>query len=329
MMIRRALFNTLLIAALYIAALGALLWYAHTSIKKESQKQAEYILENTALRTDNLLTEVETVTRNFEWLVTNNMHPDSLLEYSNRIVELNPNLNGCSITTEPNFFPKLGRDFSAYTVRHNDTIETVMEGEYDYYSKDWYKNPREAGKSVWVDPYDDFNEAGTLYSTDMIASYSLPLYNADSTFIGVISTDLSLPKLSESITDELPYEGSYYMMTGKSGNFLMYPDKDRLIYHTIFDGVNPRMHPDIISLGHNMTEGKKGSMSVNFEGVNCLVSYQPLSKAGWSIALVCPEKSIMGNFSSFVYITIALLLAGILMLLYYHRRHITNHQAES
>jgi len=75
----------------------------------------------------------------------------------------------------------------------------------------------------------------------------------------------------------------------KNGNFLIYPDKDRLIYHTIFDGVNPRLQPDIIRLGEAMVSGKEGQMTVDFDGVQCMVFYQPLSQAGWSIALVCPE----------------------------------------
>jgi hypothetical protein len=290
---KKILSNKVILAGVAVVAiiLVALLWHSHVTLKEEAMKRTEHMLEKTAMRTTSYLSEVETVTRNMEWQVMNNMCPDSLLAYTHRIVELNPNLNGCSITTEPNFFPKLGHNFSAYTVRQGQTIVTEIEGAYDYYSKDWYKKPKEAGKPVWVDPYDDFNEAGTLSSSEMIASYSMPLYDADSTFIGVISTDLSLPMLSKSITEALPCEGAYYMMTGKSGNFLVHPDKDKLVYHTIFDGVNSRLQGDIIALGNEMVKGNKGNMSVNFDGEQCLVFYQPITQTGWSIAVVCPERN--------------------------------------
>ena len=130
-----------------------------------------------------------------------------------------------------------------------------------------------------MDPSDDFN-AGTLFSPEMIASYSVPLYDAGGKFIGVLSTDISLPKLSEAVGKPSHPKGAYCMMTGKNGNFLVYPDSDRLIYHTIYDGVNPRMQPDIISLGNAMTGGEKGQMTVDFEGSKCLVIYQPLPQAG-------------------------------------------------
>ena len=289
---KRLSHKTLLAVAVAIAViLAALLWRYHVTLKEETMRRTEHMLENTAMRTTNYLTEVETVTRNMKWLVMSNMTPDSLLAYTHRIVEMNPNFNGCSITTEPDYFPQLGHNFSAYTVRQGDSIVTEIEGAYDYYSKNWYKNPREAGKAVWVDPYDDFNEAGTLSSTEKIASYSMPLYDKDNTFVGIISTDLSLPMLSKSITDELPCEGAYYMMTGKSGNYLVYPDKEKLVYHTIFDGVNSRMQSDIVELGNEMVNGHKGNMSVNFNGEQCLVFYQPITLTGWSIALVCPERN--------------------------------------
>ena len=278
------------VAAVLAIILIAMLWHSHATLKEETMRRTEQMLEKKAMLTTNYLNEVETVTRNMKWQVMNNLYPDSLLAFTHRIVELNPNLNGCSITTEPDFFPNLGHNFSAYTVRQGDRIVTEIEGEYDYYSKDWYRNPRTEGKAVWVDPYDDFNEAGTLFSSEKIASYSMPLYDADSTFIGVISTDLSLPMLSKAITEELPCEGAYYMMTGKSGNFLIYPDKDRLVYHTIFDGVNSRLQSDIIALGNEMVNGHKGNMSVNFDGEQYLVFYQPITLTGWSIALVCPER---------------------------------------
>ena len=265
---------------LLFIALG-LLWLRGRA-KDRVMTDARIQLDSMSLRITNYLDIVESATHDMVPTVVSNMNPDSLLAYTRRVVESHPDINGCSITTEPGYFETLGRNFSAYSVREGDSISTVLEGEYDYYSKEWYRYPSEKGSPVWVDPYDDFN-AGTLSSTDMIASYSVPLYDRLHRFIGVISTDISLPKLSQAVTGQMPIPGSYCMVTGKNGNFL------RLIYHTIFDGVNPRLQPDIIRLGEAMVGGKEGQMTVDFDGVKCMVFYQPLSQAGWSIALVCPE----------------------------------------
>ena len=311
---------TLLIVFIaFVAPLGYLFIYSRQMLKREAIKRAESVLDNTTLRVAGYLIEVETATRNMQLQVLDNMQPEALLAYSRQVVEQNPNVNGCSVTTEPDYFPHLGRYFSAYSVREGDSISTVREAEYEYFDKVWYKNCRDAKKAVWVDPYDDFN-AGTLYASEMIASYSVPLYKPDSTFIGILSTDISLPRFSKIIASATPYEDSYCIMTGKNGNYLVYPDSDRLLYHTIFDGVNSRLQSDVISLGHAMVDGEEGNMLVEMEGRQCLVFYQPVLETGWSIALVCPEESILGSYNRLGYFFIPLLVVGLLLLIFFNRR---------
>ncbi len=163
---KKILSNKVILAGVAVVAiiLVALLWHSHVTLKEEAMKRTEHMLEKTAMRTTSYLNEVETVTRNMEWQVMNNMCPDSLLAYTHRIVELNPNLNGCSITTEPNYFPKLGHNFSAYTVRQGQTIVTdsvtssglaqfIMEwGGEHYRYKRGYRNVIDEAKRL--------NEAG-------------------------------------------------------------------------------------------------------------------------------------------------------------------------
>ena len=310
----------LLIAVLLLVLpLAYLFLRSRLMLKQEAMQRAEAVLNITALQVANYLIEIETATRNVEWQVLDNMHPDSLLAFSRRVVEHNPHVNGCSITTEPDYFPHLGRYFSAYSVREADSITTVREAAYEYFDKVWYKSSRDAKKAVWVDPYDDFN-AGTLYSSDMIASYSAPLYQGDSTFVGIISTDISLPKVSKVIASATPYDDSYCIMTGKQGNYLVYPDSDRLLYHTIFDGVNSRLQPDIIELGNDMVAGNKGNKVVDIDGRRCIVFYQPVRETGWSIAIVCPVDSILKAYNQLGLYFVPLFVVGVIVMLFYNRR---------
>ena len=91
---KKILSNKVILAGVAVVAiiLVALLWHSHVTLKEEAMKRTEHMLEKTAMRTTSYLNEVETVTRNMEWQVMNNMCPDSLLAYTHRIVELNPNL---------------------------------------------------------------------------------------------------------------------------------------------------------------------------------------------------------------------------------------------
>ena len=203
------------VVLLFVSSLGLLYIRSRQLVKQEALERAERALDKTVLRVSCYLSEVEAVTENLKWIVNQNQSPDSLLIYTRRIVTLSSNIDGCSITMEPDFYPpSIGR-FSAYTVRKGDSIITQREGDYDYYSKIWYRVPKEQQKPCWIDPFNDFN-AGTLSNDDMLVSYSLPITDKTGRFIGVISTDLSQTWLNKAIDEDKPYPDSYCIMLGRN-----------------------------------------------------------------------------------------------------------------
>lgn len=304
----------LMAVPIFILALGILFVQSRNHIKKEATDRAGSVLNTTMQRVSRFMNTVETATDINAWEITENLHPDSLLAYSRFIVALNGNIDGCSISTEPNIFPQYGRYFSAYTVRDTDAITTVVEEEYEYFEKIWYKTPRLLGKPCWVVYYD---ETDTLKVTldGMIASYSKPLYDSNKKFVGVISTDLSLIHLSKAISTEKPYPDSYFMMTGEKGSYYIHPDTTQLFTHTIFSDADPNKQSDIFALGHEMTTGKEGNMRVVFNGEPCLVNYRPVPGTTWSLALVCPERSVLQSYYRLRYVIGPLTIIGLLLIL--------------
>ena len=227
---------------------------------------------------------------------------------------LNHNVNGCSITTEPDMFPQYGRYFSAYSVKDGDTVITAREAEYEYFDKVWYKTPRRLGTACWTEPFDDYNE-GTLSSKDIIASYCKPLYMADGSFVGVISTDVSLRRVADAISSVHPYPHSYYMLIGHKGNYYIHPDTARLFTGTIFADADPNRNADLIALGHEMTAGQRGSMRVTIDGQRSLVCYQPVPGTACSLALVCPESDVLRGYHRLAIIIVPLIIAGLVLIL--------------
>ena len=308
------------VVLVFSLSLGFLYWQSRNIIRQEAIDEATHVLDNTALRVKGFMVEVETATRNILWLVNLHHDKDSLLKYSHRIVANHPNTNGCSITMEPDFFPGDSYGFSAYSVRldehstsEKDSVVTVREEEYDYYSKVWYKTPRQKREACWVDPFDDYND-GTLSSPEMIASYCIPLHDRQGKFIGVISTDLSLKRLTETITAEHPYEHSYFMMLGADGHYFVHPDTTKLLKQTIFTNTDPREHTDIVALGYEMINGRTGHMDVNIDGKSHIVLYRPLEGTQWSVALVCPSNELLRGYNRLNYILLPLLIVGLLLL---------------
>ena len=304
----------LMAVPIFVLSLGILYAESRDNVKKEALEHANSVLSTTMERVSRYMGMIETATDINDWAVTANLHPDSLLAYSNFIVSVNGSVDGCSISTEPNVFPKYGRYFSAYTVRESDTVTTVIEEEYEYFEKVWYKQPRQLGKPCWVIYFDE-SDSLALTLDGMIASYSKPLYDEEEKFVGVISTDLSLLHLSRIISEEKPYPDSYFMMVGEEGRYLVHPDTAQLFTHTIFSDVDPREQSDVIALGHEMTTGKEGNMRVVINGEHCLVTYRPVPNTNWSLALVCPERNILQSYNRLNYIITPLIIVGLLLIL--------------
>jgi len=301
--------NILLMAVpVFVLSLGILFLQSRRMVLIGAKDRATSVLNTTLQRTNRYLKAVETATNSNEWLIIENLQPDSLLKYSRRIVQLNHDVNGCSITTEPYLFPQHGRYFSAYSVREHDSITTVRESEYEYFEKVWYKMPSTLGKPCWTEPYDDYNE-GTLYTTELIVSYCKPMYDRGGKFVGVIATDLSLKQLAKAISKEQPYPNSYFMMVGKEGHFFIHPDSTKLFHETIFN------NSELDSLGRAMTSGKQGNMRVYIDGKPNLASYHPVAGTEWSIALICPDSDILQSYHRLTYIVVPIIVIGLIIIM--------------
>lgn len=313
----------LLAIPIFVLSLGVLFVQSRKNVKEEATKHAFSVLNTTTQRFSRYVNAVETATNVNSWFITKFLHPDSLLAISRRVVSLNPHIDGCSISTEPYVFPQFGRYFSAYTVREPDSIATVIEEEYEYFEKVWYKKPHDLNQSCWVVYYDE-SDSLTVTLDGMVASYSKPVYDDQNRFLAVISTDLSLLHLSKLFNTEKPFPNSYFMMIGEEGRFLLHPDTTQLFTRTIFSDADPRRQADLFALGHEMTAGNEGNMPVVVNGVPCLVCYQPVPGTPWSLAIVCPESDVLQGYHRLTYLVAVLISLGLLVILFLSYRAV-NH----
>jgi signal transduction histidine kinase len=310
---------------IFLLSLGILFWQSRNYIREQSTDHAASVLNSATQRLRTYMNTIETATNSNEWLVVENFKPEALLSMTERIVRLNRHVNGCSITTEPDVFPEYGHYFSAYSVREKtdsasqaevDSVTTVREEEYDYFSRIWYKKPKELGRACWVEPFDDFNEI-SLYTEERIASYCKPLYTEDGSMLGVISTDLSLRNLAASVDSVgLPYPSAYFMLIGRDGRYFIHPNPTMLYFErTIYSYTDPSENADQIALGHEMTAGNQGHMYVKVDGEPCLVCYRPVPGTEWSLALVCPEREMLKSYHQLGYIIALIIAVGLLVIM--------------
>lgn len=301
---------------IFVVSLGVLFTQSSHLIRREAIGHVDGVLDSTMQQLSRELMFIETATNAYSWQVEHDFTPESLLGFTRSVVSLNTHIDGCSISAQPDVFSAYGRHFSAYTVREDDadSVKTVLEEPYDYFNKVWYKMPYDTGRACWVAYYDE-TDSLKLTIEGMVASYSKPLYNSDSVFVGVISTDLSLLRLSEDMSEMKPYPHSYFMMVDETGRYFVHPDSTQLFERMVFSNADTHEQADQIVLEHEMKSGKQGNMMVNIDGKECIVCYKPVPGTTWSLAIVCPDSDVMAGYHKFVYLVGGLLVIGLLVII--------------
>lgn len=299
---------------IFTASLGVLFSQSRHLIRVEALNRSSSVLNTTLQRLSRNLMVIETATNTYCWMIERSFEPDSLMALTDRLVRLNPSIDGCSVSAEPYVFPEYGRQFSVYSIRQGDSIISTVEAPYEYFQRIWYKKARETEDDCWMVFFDDIDTLEVALE-GMLASYCKPIRRRDGSIQGIISTDLSLLRLSDIISEEKPYPNSYFVMLDGEGRYMIHPDKSKLFYQTIFTGTDPRHQRDIIALGHEMTAGNKGSLAVKIDGKDCLVSYQPVPGTEWSLALICPDSDVLAGYHQLSFILGPLLILGLLIII--------------
>ncbi len=304
----------LIITVAFSLLFGFLFHQCKLYIQRAAFDHATQLLDNTVEHINGIMAETELVTNYMATTIPRHLHPDSLLVFTRRALVDNPFLTGMAISMEPNFFPEMGRYFSAYSLRQDDSITTVREGPFEYFDKIWYSSPRTRGTSCWVDAYDDYNE-GTLSSADYLTSYCCPMRDAEGSYVGSITASLTLKWLSEAVTALKPYPNSSAIMVGRTGIYLVHPDTAKLFRETIFSDAAAEAQRDIDTLGKKMLEGHSGMTETIVDGKDTFIFYRPLPRTGWSIAIVCPASDIFSRYNRLLVIVWIVIGVGMILLM--------------
>lgn len=97
-------------------------------------------------------------------------------------------------------------------------IDDVISG-YDMFQRPWYGQVYKEKKSLWTSAYRDMN------STSAVSiSYSSPTYDLNGKFIGVVSSDLRLTELNNSLEKIKPFDGSILLVVNENNQIVAASD---------------------------------------------------------------------------------------------------------
>lgn len=287
-------------------------------------KHAEALTQNTVHNTGHVLLSTEKILENYKWLIEkNHQNYDSIMNITQIIIRNNPEILGCGIAFEPDFFPNMGRYFSPYTYRVKDSLISLNLGsaDYEYSVMDWYQIPATIGEPYWSEPYFDTGGAEAIVTT-----YSTPFYQTKEkgkTLIGVITVDLSLEWLTNIVSSVHILETGYAAVISRNGTFVTHPQKELIMNQTIFSYAAELGNTKLREIGRDMQTGNTNFVSIAIKGEERMIYYSPLPSSKWTLAVVFTKSEMYAPLRRITIALIFLVMLGLFLLTFFVTRIIT------
>ncbi len=327
-------------AALLLELIAATQYnYFHREMEDELEEKAEAELTMKAIVTRNILRTTEKTLVGHIWDLKRELHhPDSMFNISRWIVKSNPAVLGCGIAFRPNYYPQKGRLFEPYALRVDGKIimRQLADSTHDYTMVGSYpialKVHQVEGDKIgvkegrWLEPYYDH-----ITNKDT-QSFSLPIWDKDSCFVGIFGLDISLEQLGDTLNYRHLYPSSYDLLLSENGKFLAGPvltDKNRQKIENVVRVINDST---IMK-----TKCRSGRSTIAYfedpDGRDGIVYYATFKeRPHWQVAVVCYEDEVFSDLSRIRTKTMLFSLFGLIILsfiLYLAMRNILRLQRAS
>ncbi|MBR4808785.1 MAG: cache and HAMP domain-containing protein [Bacteroidales bacterium] len=317
----RIIFRTVL----YVAVLLALTILAMTigmriTINEETGRQADLTLEGVTCRIDNTFLGVEQTAHIIKGDIPFFLEsPQKLLQLCREAIKANPDISGCAIALNPDYYTVGGKPFMAYIYRSGELLvssETFTSRPFT--QQEWFTKPLIDGTPSWVGPLknDDTEE-------EPIISYDVPILD-DGRTVGVLGVDVSLGTLTEIAQQYRTTSHSYIIILDEDGSYIVHPDSTKLLSVNSMSNFRDTEDPAIMETIREMVAGKTGKTTFTLDSVHYYAAYMPFQQSalpgrqvnslGWSIAVVYPQNELISQYDPGFRYTILIILAGILLL---------------
>lgn len=312
----RIVFYVLLICSfIFVLSVSVIYIFSKNSLEETTKANALSLTQNTVYQTSEAILLTEKIIDNYTWIIENNkLTTDSIFSITKLIVKNNPEILGCAVAFQPDYYNSKGRYFAPYSYRENDTIKSIQLGNesYEYFVMDWYQIPTTIGEPYWTEPY--FDAGG---SNALITSFSTPFYTTtqgNKILSGVITIDLCLTKLTEIVSKVSILESGYASVLTRNGTFVTHPNQSLILNQTIFSYASELGSPELRDIGRKMQAGETDFVSVELEGIDWLISYTPLPSSNWSLAVVFPRDEMYAPLRGITITLILLIAIGLFLL---------------
>jgi cell fate (sporulation/competence/biofilm development) regulator YlbF (YheA/YmcA/DUF963 family) len=310
------------IVTLLIVSLGGLFYFTRKALVEEKKMDAEQRLEGTVQHVDNILLSIEQSTGNiYRNLLEHLDQPDRMQNYCRRLLECNPNINGCVIAFKPGYYPDREQFYHFVYRKNYNSPELVTLDEsvnFPYTQKKWYIETMEKSQPSWIDPGQNRD-----YNLEPVITFSLPIIDHSNECVGVMAVGLSINLLSQIVLQAKPSPNSYNILLAHDGSYIIHPDRERLAGQTVFEQPDIVESPRALQAAKDMVQGKTGNMSFKMNDFTWYLFYKPFVRTktpsrstgdmNWSIATIYPKVDIFGEYNHLIFHVLGIALVALLV----------------
>ncbi|HBV98534.1 MAG TPA: hypothetical protein DEF36_16060 [Desulfotomaculum sp.] len=223
-------------------------------------------------------------------------------ELLQRLVMVNDDTLGMGVWYEPYRHSAGERYFGpAVYMKGNKAVYTgeYEKEDYDYHSWEWYQNGRIG--MAWTDPYYDSTTGITIITT------TVPFHDQKENFQGVITADVNLNIIQKLITGIHMEEGGCVFLLDRKGRYITHSDQEK-----IMKNLSDEKESEFSGLGKKILMENSGTAILEKEKERFRVYYYTLSRTGWKIVFLIPEKELYASVYNRLYL---MMLASLIIML--------------
>lgn len=213
------------------------------------------------------------------------------------LLDANPQISGVVAGFEDECFPEYAsRKGFIPLVRRTDSCYVRMQVGNVRDARntlEWYAFHRDSAShnGLWSEPF--MSDDGKP-----ITSFSLPMYDANDKFVGVVAADINLVDLANSVDKFKPYPSSSMVIIDSQLRILVHPNRDYILTWTLPQimkriGINPDEQP----LNHAQKR-LSGKTTVMMGITPTFIFYAPIDKTRWSVMLYIPHSVVYDQLAS-------------------------------
>lgn len=154
--------------------------------------------------------------------------------------------------------------------------QAALPSDYDPTTRPWYKNAVDnKGKIVFTDPYKDAETGKMTISVSKVVE-------KNNKMVGVLSVDIDLTKLSETLNSVKIGEKGYAFMTTSKGIMMAHPDNSLLGGDVV----------TTLAYWENAKKNETGFQTFVYKGEDKFISYTTNKGTGWRLMASLPVTEL-------------------------------------